>query len=63
MKESAVQTLGFLKTTAVGGLVFLLLLAVIGAILGYVYSLRVFTTSLQVWPSEVTKLAHQTAEV
>ncbi|MAT72497.1 MAG: hypothetical protein CMJ58_23595 [Planctomycetaceae bacterium] len=38
MKESAVKTFGFLKTTAVGGLVFLLPLAVIGALLGYVYN-------------------------
>ena len=38
MKERAKKTLGFLKTTAVGGLVFLLPLAVVGAILGYVYN-------------------------
>jgi uncharacterized membrane protein len=38
MKEYAVRTLGFLKTTAVGGLVFLLPLAVVGALLGYVYN-------------------------
>lgn len=38
MKERAVRTFGFLKTTAVGGLVFLLPMVVIGALLGYVYN-------------------------
>lgn len=38
MKDTAVKTFGFLKTTAVGGLVFLLPMVVIGALLGYVYN-------------------------
>lgn len=38
LREQAIKTLGFLKTTAVGGLVFLLPLAVIGALLGYVFN-------------------------
>ncbi len=39
MKEKIGKSFGFLKTTALGGLFFLLPLAVIGAILGYVYSM------------------------
>ena len=38
MKQKAIETFGFLKTTAVGGLVFLLPLFVIGGILGYLYN-------------------------
>jgi uncharacterized membrane protein len=38
MKEQVTKTFGFLKTTAIGGLIFLLPLAVIGGLLGYVYS-------------------------
>jgi uncharacterized membrane protein len=38
MKERLTRTFGFLKTTAVGGLIFLLPLAVIGGLLGYVYN-------------------------
>lgn len=38
MKERVVKSFGFLKTTAIGGLIFLLPLAVIGGLLGYVYS-------------------------
>ncbi len=36
MKERVTKTFGFLKTTAIGGLIFLLPLAVIGGLLGYV---------------------------
>ena len=39
MKERVGQTFGFLKTTAIGGLLFLLPLAVIGGLLGYVYNI------------------------
>lgn len=38
MNNRAIKTFGFLKTTAVGGLVFLLPMIVIGAFLGYVYN-------------------------
>ncbi|QDU56559.1 DUF502 domain-containing protein [Aeoliella mucimassa] len=38
MKSKIIQSVGFLKTTAIGGLLFLLPLAVIGALLGYVYN-------------------------
>ncbi len=38
MKERVTKTFGFLKTTAIGGLLFLLPLAVIGGLLGYVYN-------------------------
>ena len=38
MKERVTETFGFLKTTAIGGLIFLLPLAVIGGLLGYVYN-------------------------
>lgn len=37
MRNRVTKGFGFLKTTAVGGLIFLLPLAVIGALLGYVY--------------------------
>ena len=36
MKDKVTKTFGFLKTTAIGGLIFLLPMAVIGAVLGYV---------------------------
>ncbi len=39
MKDQVTKTIGFLKTTAIGGLIFLLPLAVIGGLLGYVYNL------------------------
>lgn len=39
MKEHVHESWRFLRTTAIGGLLFLLPLAVIGGILGYVYSL------------------------
>lgn len=39
MKERVTKTFGFLKTTAIGGLIFLLPLAAIGALLGYAYNL------------------------
>ena len=39
MKDQVTEAYGFLKTTAIGGLIFLLPLAVIGGLLGYVYSL------------------------
>ena len=39
MKDRIGKSFGFFKTTALGGLFFLLPLAVVGAILGYVYSL------------------------
>ena len=39
MKDQVSNTIGFLKTTAIGGLIFLLPLAVIGGLLGYVYNL------------------------
>jgi uncharacterized membrane protein len=38
MKEQVTKTFGFLKTTAIGGLIFLLPLVAIGGLLGYVYS-------------------------
>jgi uncharacterized membrane protein len=38
MKERVTETFGFLKTTAIGGLVFLLPLAVIAGLLGYVFN-------------------------
>ena len=38
MKERVAKSFGFLKTTAIGGLVFLLPLVVLGALLGYVFS-------------------------
>lgn len=38
MKDQVVRSYSFLKTTAIGGLIFLLPLAVIGALLGYVYN-------------------------
>ena len=38
MKDRLTKTYGFLKTTAIGGLVFLLPLAVVGGLLGYVYN-------------------------
>ena len=39
MKDHVTNTYGFLKTTAIGGLIFLLPLAVIGVLLGYVYNI------------------------
>ena len=41
MKERVSETFGFLKTTAIGGLIFLLPVAVIGGLLGYVYNVVV----------------------
>jgi uncharacterized membrane protein len=38
MRERVTRTIGFLKTTAIGGLIFLLPLAVIGGLLGYIYN-------------------------
>jgi uncharacterized membrane protein len=38
MKKQVTKTFGFLKTTAIGGLIFLLPLAAIGGLLGYVYN-------------------------
>jgi len=38
MKDLVTKTYGFLKTTAIGGLIFLLPLAVVVALLGYVYN-------------------------
>jgi uncharacterized membrane protein len=38
MKEEVTKTWGVLKTTAIGGLIFLLPLAVVGGLLGYVYN-------------------------
>lgn len=38
MKERVTKTFGFLKTTAIGGLIFLLPLAVVGGLLGYIYN-------------------------
>jgi len=38
MKDRVTRTAGVLKTTAIGGLIFLLPLAVVGGLLGYVYS-------------------------
>jgi len=38
MKSQVTRTFSFLKTTAIGGLIFLLPLAVIGGLLGYVYN-------------------------
>lgn len=38
MNDQFTKTYGFLKTTAIGGLIFLLPLAAIGALLGYVYN-------------------------
>ncbi len=37
MKKKVTKTFGFLKTTAIGGLIFLLPLAAISGLLGYVY--------------------------
>ena len=37
MKDQVTETFGLLRTTAIGGLFFLLPLAVIGGLLGYVY--------------------------
>jgi uncharacterized membrane protein len=39
MKEQVTKTFGFLKTTAIGGLIFLLPLVAIGGLLGYVYNI------------------------
>jgi uncharacterized membrane protein len=39
MKDRVTKTFGFLKTTAIGGLIFLLPLAVIGGLLGYVFNI------------------------
>ena len=39
MKEQVTKSLGFLKTTAIGGLIFLLPMFVIVALLGYVYEI------------------------
>ncbi|QDU36119.1 hypothetical protein Mal4_04020 [Maioricimonas rarisocia] len=39
MKQKVTESIGFLKTTAIGGLIFLLPLVVIGALLGYLYSI------------------------
>jgi uncharacterized membrane protein len=38
MKDQVTKTFGFFKTTAIGGLIFLLPVAVIGGVLGYVYN-------------------------
>ncbi|MDA0818221.1 MAG: hypothetical protein O2946_11745 [Planctomycetota bacterium] len=38
MKEQVAGTFGFVKTTVIGGLIFLLPLAVLGGLLGYVYN-------------------------
>ncbi len=38
MKEQVTKTFGFLKTTAIGGLIFLLPIAVIAGLVGYVYN-------------------------
>jgi uncharacterized membrane protein len=38
MKDQVTKTFGFFKTTAIGGLIFLLPMAVIGGVLGYVYN-------------------------
>jgi len=38
MKERVTKTFGFVKTTAIGGLIFLLPLAVIAGLLGYVFN-------------------------
>jgi uncharacterized membrane protein len=38
MRRQVTNTFGFLKTTAIGGLIFLLPLAVIGGLLGYVFN-------------------------
>jgi uncharacterized membrane protein len=38
MKDQAIKTFGFFKTSAIGGLIFLLPVAVIGGVLGYVYN-------------------------
>ncbi len=38
MKERVTKTFGFLKTTAIGGLIFLLPLGVLGFLLGYVFN-------------------------
>ena len=38
MKDQVTKTFGFLKTTAIGGLIFLLPVAVVGGLLGYVYN-------------------------
>jgi len=39
MKERVTKTFGFLKTTAIGGLIFLLPLVAIGGLLGYVFNI------------------------
>jgi uncharacterized membrane protein len=39
MKKQVTKTFGFLKTTAIGGLIFLLPLAAIGGLLGYVFNI------------------------
>jgi len=41
MQKKLTKTIAFLKTTAIGGLIFLLPLAVIGGLLGYVYNIVV----------------------
>jgi len=38
MRDRLAKTISFLKTTAIGGLIFLLPLAVVGALLGYAYN-------------------------
>ena len=38
MKKQLTKTFGFLKTTVIGGLLFLLPLAVVGGLLGYVFN-------------------------
>ena len=43
MKDQLTETYGFLKTTAIGGLIFLLPLAVVGGLLGYVYNVVLVT--------------------
>ncbi len=48
MKKRITKTFGFLKTTAIGGLIFLLPLAVIAGLLGYVFNVvRVIYESLE----------------
>jgi uncharacterized membrane protein len=43
MKKRVTKTFGFLKTTAIGGLIFLLPLAAVVGLLGYIYSLADWT--------------------
>jgi uncharacterized membrane protein len=52
MKERVTKTVGFLKTTAIGGLVFLLPLAVIGGLLGYVFNvvMVIYEPLAEHWP-------------